>query len=46
MITAPARDHGHHRLAGYPRKSELIVLAVVNPSCSSDIGAISTPTST
>jgi len=46
MIAAPASDHGHHRFAGYPWKSELIVLAVVNPSCSSEIGAISTPTST
>ena len=32
MITAPASDHGHHRLAGYPCHSELIVDAVVNPS--------------
>jgi len=45
-MTAPASDHGHHRFAGYPWKSELIVVAVVNPSCNRTSGAISTPTST
>ena len=38
-ITAPASDHGHHRFAGYPWNSELIVAAVVNPSCSSTSAA-------
>ena len=46
MITAPASDHGHHRFAGYPWNSELIVDAVVNPSCSSTSGGISQPTRT
>src|SRR5258708_38564403 len=46
MISAPRIDHGHHRLAGYPWNSELIVAAVVKPSWSSTSGGISQPTST